>query len=205
MFKLRGFTLVELLVVIAIIGVLSSIIMVSLGNAKQKSRDSKRSSDIKSIQLALATYYNDNLFYPKNIYTSSNANPGVSDPVNGLAPAYLPSVPKDPNDNGTNCNITDPNGNANCYHYSAYRSSGSVCNASSPPNVYHIGAAFEDSSNALLSQDIDATYNLTVPYGTAYVPCGTGPSAFDGNGVNGAIVCGGTTASSPDRCYDLTP
>ena len=57
----RGFTLVELLVVIAIIGILASIVMVGLGGAKQKSRDSKRVADIKNIQLALSLYYNDNL------------------------------------------------------------------------------------------------------------------------------------------------
>ncbi|HEY4501955.1 MAG TPA: prepilin-type N-terminal cleavage/methylation domain-containing protein, partial [Candidatus Paceibacterota bacterium] len=87
----RGFTLIELLVVIAIIGLLMTIIMVSLGSAKAKSRDARRQADIKNIQLALAVYYNENGMYPKNIYSTS----GVA-PSNGLAPNYLPTVPKDP-------------------------------------------------------------------------------------------------------------
>src|SRR3990167_6802356 len=46
--KLRGFTLIELLMVIAIIGILSSIVMVSLGSSKTKLRDAKRVSDPKT-------------------------------------------------------------------------------------------------------------------------------------------------------------
>lgn len=60
----KGFTLIELLVVIAIIGLLSTLAVVSLNNARQKSRDAKRLSDIKQVQTALELYYNDNNGYP---------------------------------------------------------------------------------------------------------------------------------------------
>ncbi|HUD02706.1 MAG TPA: prepilin-type N-terminal cleavage/methylation domain-containing protein, partial [Candidatus Paceibacterota bacterium] len=65
-FKVRkkGFTLIELMVVIAIIGILASIIMVSLSSAQSKGRDAKRVADIRTIQLALEEYYNDNGNYP---------------------------------------------------------------------------------------------------------------------------------------------
>ncbi|MDD5290568.1 MAG: type II secretion system protein [Patescibacteria group bacterium] len=62
--KQRGFTLIELLVVIAIIGLLSTLAVVALNNARQKSRDAKRVSDIKQIQTALELYYNDANAYP---------------------------------------------------------------------------------------------------------------------------------------------
>ena len=60
----RGFTLVELLVVIAIIGLLSTLAVVSLNNARQRSRDAKRVSDIKQIQTALELYFTDQNGYP---------------------------------------------------------------------------------------------------------------------------------------------
>lgn len=60
----KGFTLIELLVVIAIIGLLSTLAVVSLGNARAKSRDTKRVADIKQIQTALELYFADQNGYP---------------------------------------------------------------------------------------------------------------------------------------------
>lgn len=69
--KQQGFTLIELLVVIAIIGLLSTLAVVALNNARQKSRDAKRVSDIKQVQTALELYYNDANSYPTTLTFST--------------------------------------------------------------------------------------------------------------------------------------
>lgn len=65
-YRLRqsGFTLIELLVVITIIGVLSSIILVSLTTARAKARDARRVVEIDSISKALEIYFTTNNSYP---------------------------------------------------------------------------------------------------------------------------------------------
>ena len=54
----RGFTLIELLVVIAIIGILASIVLVSLNGARKKGNDTRVISDVQEIRTALETDYN---------------------------------------------------------------------------------------------------------------------------------------------------
>lgn len=60
----RGFTLIELLVVIAIIGLLASIVLVSLNSARRKGRDSRRVADIQQIQTAIELYFDSMGSYP---------------------------------------------------------------------------------------------------------------------------------------------
>jgi len=62
--KNGGFTLIELLVVIAIIGVLASVVLVSLNSARSKSRDARRLADTRQLMTALELFYNDNGGYP---------------------------------------------------------------------------------------------------------------------------------------------
>lgn len=126
----RGFTLVELLVVIAIIGILSSIVVAGLNSARASSRDARRISDIKGIQVALSLYYNDNGQYPTAL--------------SSLVPTYISVIPKDPSTNAD-------------YKLSVYNANGTSNCTSNLPVRYHIGATTENLAGTALPSD-DADY-----------------------------------------------
>lgn len=55
----KGFTLVELLVVVAIIGLLASIVFVSLGSSRGDARNARRKADLRQVKTALELCYSD--------------------------------------------------------------------------------------------------------------------------------------------------
>lgn len=56
----KGFTLIELLVVIAIIGILSSVVLVSLNTARGKSANAKTKAQLANARSSAETYYDNN-------------------------------------------------------------------------------------------------------------------------------------------------
>ena len=108
----KGFTLIELLVVISIIGILASVVLISLNSARIKARDAQRKADLQQISKALELYYLDNGRYPGEVWCDSSKGSSNVGPCNpnatgdtwsttsgiylGLVPRYIPTLPVDP-------------------------------------------------------------------------------------------------------------
>lgn len=148
-----AFTLIELLVVIAIIGILSTLAIVALGDARVKARDAKRITDVKQIATALELYFIDNGSYPSAITSGES----ITD-ENMTYMAIVPSNPKPRND-GTcsNTNYVYSTQNNNTSYTIYFCLGGSVANVGSgnnqltPPGIITTAAPIlEDCGNGTL-------------------------------------------------------
>jgi prepilin-type N-terminal cleavage/methylation domain-containing protein len=108
----KGFTLIELLVVIAVVGVLASLVLVSLNSARVKSRDAKRKTDLTALQKAIELYYTTNNSYPTTggVWFGATGGCGGNHGYTGatgyipnLAPNYVGVLPRDPKPSTGQC------------------------------------------------------------------------------------------------------
>lgn len=141
----RGFTLIEIMIVIAIIGVLSSIVLASLGPARMKARDARRIEDLHEINNALALYYSDHHEYPPSpcgydcngyYYSFDNYDSASWSILQTYLAPYLSKLPVDPIN--SNCQPWSDG----CYSYSY----GNVGRINNKPQ-YDLTAQLEDPNN----------------------------------------------------------
>lgn len=147
---LRGFTLIELLVVIFIIGLLASIVIVSVNNARIRARDTRRIADLDGMRKAVEMYINANSAPPGTANTLySSASWG------NLQTALLPYInvlPHDPREGTIVQYVYRDNGTGGCDVYTA-----STFNAryfyKSDGTGYKIGSILEQACNGINTND----------------------------------------------------
>jgi prepilin-type N-terminal cleavage/methylation domain-containing protein len=79
--RTRGFTLIELLVVIAIIGILASIVLVSLNSARNKGKDARIIADVQQTRSIFETGYNGSAYPDLYNWNNLNCNGGVANNI----------------------------------------------------------------------------------------------------------------------------
>jgi prepilin-type N-terminal cleavage/methylation domain-containing protein len=98
-----GFTIIEMLIVVTILAMLAGILVPVLEDAAQSSRDSRRASDLKSVQSSLDSFKRVTGNYPDtggawqgDAATYGSFTYDAAGYIPGLVPNYLPALPKDP-------------------------------------------------------------------------------------------------------------
>lgn len=95
----EGFTLLELMVVIVIIGLLATLVALTVLPQLGKANDQKAKADIATLDSALELYRLNNLTYPATsdgLGALLAAPPSLTDPSRYQAGGYIKKLPKDP-------------------------------------------------------------------------------------------------------------
>lgn len=143
----QGFTIVELLIVIVVIGILALLVITTYSGIQQKARNSKRQTDIQSLQTQMEAYYSQNGHYPS--LTDMNSGSWRTTNMKSLDPGAL-TDPSNPTQAATL--VAAPV--AKSYAYAVTDSSGASC---------------ESNDTNCAQYTLTATYEGTVQGQTSYV------------------------------------
>ena len=184
--SLTGFTLAEILITIAIIGLLIGIAIVSLNNARVKSRDAKKIGDIVQISKATELSFSFNDSYPNSGGPVNLSVVCMSDtPPAWCAPflVQMPNIPDDPlpsqhyvyNSDGanfrigailessSNSDIAQNDGGLYDQYYEGYNASGQIALVNSPTTTTIEVAAVTSPNSWLLGAGADKIVAVNSP------------------------------------------
>ncbi len=130
-----GFTLIELIVVIAIISLLASVVLSSLGSARQKANDTSKIQAVEQMRSALQLYFIDKGYYPGPDLTA------MKTALTGGPRKYIAAI--------NNSIIYFPTTNTN----------NSVLCGTASCQSYVLGIVLSDSKNQALSTDKNSVIN----------------------------------------------
>ncbi len=144
-----GFTLIELLVVISIIGLLASVVLVSLNSARLKARDVRRVADMKQIMTALDLYYDNNGRYPDADVEPGNPPAGCYSWDTSGKGTFISALKT----SGIMSRVpTDPSGTGYCLgaarEYRYYRYDPGWCNPCNGKYYYVLGVNYMETLSA---------------------------------------------------------
>jgi len=136
----QGFTIVELLIVIVVIGILALLVITTYSGIQAKARNSKRTSDVKSLQTHLEAFFQDNGYYPSN--GDLNSSSWLTTNMKGLDQNAL----SDPSSGGSKTIASAPA--AKVYAYQPLNSSGTSCESDDTTcSKYTLTATYEGTVN----------------------------------------------------------
>lgn len=148
----QGFTIVELLIVIVVIGILALLVITTYSGIQAKARNSKRASDIKSLQTHVEAFFSQSGYYPSiadlNLPSWRATNMKSIDP-NALKDPSSTCDPS-PASGSSTCIVAAPV--AKAYAYAVTKADGSSCESDDTTCAkYTLTATYEGTVNGKTS------------------------------------------------------
>lgn len=137
----QGFTIVELLIVIVVIGILALLVITTYSGIQAKARNSKRSSDVATIQTQLEAFFQNSGYYPS--LADMNSSSWLASNMKSLDTGALVD-PSNPTQSKTL--VASPA--AKSYSYDVTDSSGASCESTDTNCAkYTLTATYEGTVN----------------------------------------------------------
>jgi prepilin-type N-terminal cleavage/methylation domain-containing protein len=137
----QGFTIVELLIVIVVIGILALLVITTYSGIQAKARNSKRSSDVATVQTQLEAFFQNSGYYPS--LADMNSSSWLSTNMKSLDTGAL----VDPS-NATQSKTLVGSPAAKSYAYAVTDSSGASCETTDTNCAkYTLTATYEGTVN----------------------------------------------------------